>query len=171
MATDVSELVRTVNERIEEINRVFAELEAVAETPATDVSSFITLDDLTALGLSFSDGTVVISAPVVIEDTVTYEGPTTPVGGELASADAVQGLVDSAIGDAVALTTDGEIVTIENASGDDGDTEGTLIMGRELRTGKARFLHMVNGQLVVNDPDIKTLLELILQELKNGNSN
>lgn len=192
-ATDIPEMLRLINDRITEINTVFADLEtAEAITRGSggqrtiyesdiDFSGFrltnvnqsrmptdaITRRELDALGLlPDTTGELQITAPVTFNERVTSNAPTSNDGQSFATINDVVSLIEAALEGEVATSRDGQVVTVEDASGANGLTDGTPIMARDGASGKARMLKAINGELVVLSPDVTTLLELLIQEVR-----
>lgn len=190
---DTDELVRVLNDRITELNIVFTELETAEQITrgsggqttiydsdldisdqrltnvkrSRDPKDTVTRRELTELGLfPDSTGKIRISREVEFLDRVSSSAPTSNDGGSFPSNDDVINLINAAIGDNVATSRDGQAVTVENAAGDNGVTEGTLAMARDPQTGKARMLKVVGDNLQVDSPQIASLLILLIQEVK-----
>lgn len=191
--TDLAELVRTLNDRINEVNNVFTELETaeaitrgsggqrtiynsdldIGNNRLTNVSpsrrpqDAVTRKELDAVGLlPDTTGELQIQAPVSFNERVYSNAPTSNDGQSFATINDVIGLITLALEGNVAVSRDGDAVTIEDASGANGQTDGTLFMARDGATGKARMLKVINDELVVQSPDVTTLLEILIHEVR-----
>lgn len=191
-------LVDLINDRLNEVNRVLAEIAvAEAKTRGTDgfTPTFITHVDVTNnritnvapsklpndvvtrqelmdLGLIGNpNGSISFNKPVEFKSGASSTGSS----GEnsVVTLDQVSNLINIILGNEVATSVSGSRISTEDAAGANGSTQGTLAMGRS-GDGKADFVQLRNGELVVSDPDVRTLLLMLIEEvrgLKNALSN
>lgn len=189
---DMTEAVDFINQRIDEINAVLSEI-AVAESVTRGQDGFqpafsndidmgrkrvtnaerskrprdvVTRVELEELGLFTSEGVVVFGGEVVFAGGVSSTGGSG--GNTLVTEYSVEALVDAALEGALPVAVPGEFLD-QRTLGVNGTDQGTPMMGRDERS-RADFVHVRNGQMVVNSPAINTLLLLILQELRRLNS-
>lgn len=186
---DIAELVQSFNARIAELNDIFADLEkAEAITRGSggqktlydsniDASNFrvtnvatsvdpqdvVTRKELDALGLlPDTTGEMNIKVPVHFTQRVSTEAPTINDGNSFATISDVLYLIQQET--PVATSRDGQPVTVEDATGIDGITEGTLAMARDAQSGKARMLKVIDDNLQVESPAMAALLEMLIRE-------
>lgn len=185
-------LIDEVNARLDEINRVFADL-TLAEAKATGQDGFqpeifnnmdlmqnrvtnlarskdpgdaVSRVELEELGLFTNDGQVSFTNPVNFSEGATVSGGA-PGSSSLTSVTQVVAATEAATEGLVATNVSGDSVSVRD-DGVNGVTEGTLAMARNGH-GRADFLTLQNGQLITTSPDIMTMLSLIYEELRKLN--
>jgi hypothetical protein len=188
---DLSNAAQLVNERIEEINRVLAEVEkeltemkgdddnepsfnadidmnrkrVTNVERSKDPRDVVTRIELLEIGILGSPtGEIRLSRPTVFESGASVEG--SGVGANsVATTDSVLDTITTTLGAEVASSVDGEQVSLERATGVNGITSGTLLMGVD-GGGKARMLRVTDAGLRFYDPNSTALLTLILDTLQ-----
>lgn len=168
---DMMALVQAVNWRIDEFNRALHEVELeVSKIEGYDSNTPQFFNDVSLQGLYRIKNVMRSKDP---QDVVTRRELQElglfdlPDVSSFATISDVENAISGAIDSNVATSSSGDIVDVEDAAGVNGSTDGTLSMAVD--EGKAQFLRMVQGELVVRDTEIRTLLELILEELRSLN--
>lgn len=168
---DVDMLMQAVNFRIDEFNRALHEVELeISKLEGFDSNTPTFYNNVSLQNLYRIQNVVRSKDPndVVIRkelQELKLEILEENEAADFITVEDAENLVSGAIDTNVATSVSGEIIVVEDASGEDGTTAGTLSMAYD--NGKAQFLRMIDGELVVQDPEIRTLLELILEELRN----
>lgn len=166
---DMMALVQAVNWRIDEFNRALHEVELeVSKIEGYDNNTPTFFNDVSLQGLYRIKNVVRSKDPqdVVTRRELQELGLFDRDGdSDFVTASELEDAIAEALDVNVATSSSGDIVDVEDAAGVNGTTEGTLSMG--IDNGKAQFLRLINGELIVQDPEIRTLLELILVELRN----
>jgi len=189
---DILALVDSVNSRIDEINRVLQELEVehskaegkdanmpkffnnlnlqnhklVNVARSKDPQDVVTRRELEELGLlgNRADG-IKLSQSLTVDGSVTVTNSGGGGGAELATNSSVFTTVTNIIGETVATSVSGTVITTEDIAGTNGTTAGTLAMARE-GNNKAEFLQLRNGELITSDPELRTLLCILIEEVR-----
>lgn len=169
--TNVEMLLQAINFRIDEFNRALHEVELeVSKLEGFDSNIPTFYNDVSLQGLYRIKNVVRSKDPNDVVTRKELQELKTDIIEETDLSDFVtiedaEDIVSGAIGTNVATSVSGDVIVVEDAAGTNGTTAGTLSMAYD--GGKAQFLRMINGELVVQDPEIRTLLELILEELRN----
>lgn len=193
---DLNMAIESINFRIDEINRIFQEVELEqAKTSgndsnipkfnnnlnlqnnkitnvgrSSDPQDVVTRKELEEIGILGSrTGQIQISGDLAVDGTVTVLGGGTG-SAEVTTNYGVESFISTALDENVATSKSGDIIVEEDAAGINGSTSGTLAMGRE-GNKKAEFLQLRNGELIIQDPAVRALLEILIEEirgLKNG---
>lgn len=184
-------LVDEVNARIDELNRTLYEIELEhakqigVDNNVPEYQNNLDLNDfrITNVGRSREAQDVVTrreleeigilgsrSGGLTLSGDVTIDGTLTLLGGggggaEVPTSGDVINIINNEIETNVATSNSGDVVDFENSSGGNGSTQGTLSMAVD-RDGKAQFIRVTDRGLTVHDPDITTLLKLLLEEIK-----
>ena len=186
---EASDLTMVINERIEELNRVLAEI-ALNEsrtrgddgfTPTFNANVNMTrkritnasrsehgLDvvirqELIDLGLYSESGEIEFNKPVYFANEVRSR--TNPGGGNsLITEETVRQIVAELLDEALAVAFDGDFLTTRYI-GFNGVTPGNPMMGRD-EQGRAVFVKADNEQMAVHDVGTRDLLGLVLKELQ-----
>lgn len=193
---DIGMVVESINYRIDEINRVLQELELDQAKQKGDDSNVpklnnnldlqnfkllnvarsrnpqdvVTRRELEEIGILGSrSNSIELTGDLTVNGTVTVNGPQGAGGDFTVITQAqVEALISAALGTEVATTRDGSFWSREAASGVDGDS-GTVAMGVDGQ-GKARPLELRDGELPIQDMEVRTLLALILEQLEKLNN-
>lgn len=190
--TQVADLVHIINERLEEINRVLAEI-ALSEsrtrgddglTPTfnanidlsrkrvTNVAKsehpndVVTRQELIELGLYSSDGRINFTRPVLFSSEARF-GDNPGGGNSLITEETVIEIVTALLEEALAVAVDGKFLD-KRFLGYNGTDKGNPLMGRD-EQGRAVFIKSDNEQISVHDAGVRGLLEMILRELQRIN--
>jgi hypothetical protein len=184
--TDTVNLIDIVNARIDEINRVFQEVEieqSKAKGDDTNNPTFnnsldlqsnqiknvarsrdpgdvVTRRELEEVGIlgNRADG-ISLKGDLTVDGTITLNGPSGG-GAEVPTGDDVADAIDTAIEANMATSNDGNRWDREDAAGIDGSTSGTVAMAVDGQ-GKTRPIEIRNGNLPVQDLELRTLLSLL----------
>lgn len=189
---DINEVVDLVNARIDELNRVFTELEVAQEQSKgersfvpkfqnnLDINQFrlknvarsrdpqdvVTRRELEEIGILGSRaGGILLSGDLTVDGTITMTGGSAG-GSEIATSQSVENTVTATVSANVATARDGQLWVREDAAGVDGTTEGTTAMAVD-GSGKQRPLEIRNGGLAVDTSELSTLLLLLIEEVRN----
>lgn len=191
---DTMMLVDAFNSRIDEFNRVLQELELEhaksrgddGNTPffnsalslkgyrinnvgrSKDPQDVVTRRELEEVGILGSRaGGITLTGDLTVDGTITVDGPTGG-GSEVTTGSDVDSAIAVALEAEVAASRDGEVFDREDAAGVNGVTAGTVFMGVD-GTGKIRPAETHDGQIYVRDPEVVTLLQLLLEEVQKLN--
>jgi len=192
---DPRETLEIWNSIIDEINRVFGEVESEVNqqkgnggTPVfhappdlnmnriTDVGrsqlpdDVVTRQELIDLGLlGDPSGRIVFNGEVEFAGSVYVTGPP----GDIATGAYVEDSIDQALEENVATSNPGDPLGEEQDDGTNSNTTGTAVLGRD-EDGKARFLELTASGLRVDTGNLEALLVILIneiREMKHGSGN
>lgn len=192
--TDPADIIKGINLVIQQLNRVLNEVsQAHAELKGLDENNpqilrpldmnrqrisnvqrsrrahdVVTREELTELGILGNKGTVKFTGPVEFASTATVSGSS---GGTSEVATIGQVVAGSTGGGTVAR--DGDNISIEQADGQNGTSDGTVIMGMDGER-KARMLRSDSKGLRTYDSagaEVLSEIRDLLRQVVGGNSN
>ena len=194
---NVEEVVDNINMVIDEINRALQEIELAQSklegtdnhTPtfqsapnlnnfrvtnvarSRDPQDVVTRRELEEIGIlgSRRNG-LSLSGDITVDGNVFITGPTEGGSNAVPTITQVSTLITTNIEANVPSTSDGNLWVREDAAGIDGSTQGTVAMGVD-GNGKARPIEIRNGELPIQDSEVRYLLACILEQLEKLNAN
>ena len=191
-AQDAGTIVRELNIRLRQLNRLVGEVETLQNTIqgindaspkfSNDVDlqnhrmlnalrskgpdQYVTRRELQELGIYNPN-----PARLLEVDNLNVKNKLTVGGATVVTTTTVLNLLTQIIGAEVATIRDGDDIDLEDSGGTSGLTSGTLLFGLG-PGGKARPIHVnAGGAIVQEDPRTVELLELLLEAIERLNSN
>jgi hypothetical protein len=121
--------------------------------------------ELLDLGLlGDASGNIVFKGDVEFAGGTVVSGPSGS-GSSISTGVDVTGAISDALGANVATSNDGDRLSVEDVTGENGTSPGTSILGRN-GSGKAKFVQMRGNDILVRDEELTTAIFELREEIR-----